>query len=298
MGVIVLNKQKPMIFVLGHPSNTYTLHGFQSRKNGVEICNAKPLPIPIYIHNYFFFLTYYEEWDNPQSRVCWTLPMYLPVQFVESIIQYYYCRYICGDDSSELLGDYSRHYPLLPTWLFITSIIIQIVLLIWGVSKILCLRIEEIWKNKRTMHHKTTAKQTECGNPPLMATPVAAGFPSPAEQYIESPLDLNELLVHRPAATFFVRAAGDSMTGAGIRPGDILVVDRSLEARDGSIVIACVDNEFTVKFLRSDGERWYLQPANRKYKPITFSEGMELRIFGVVTAVIHQFVKLSNGKGR
>lgn len=159
------------------------------------------------------------------------------------------------------------------------------------------LRIEEIWKNKRTMHHKTTAKQTECGNPPLMATPVAAGFPSPAEQYIESPLDLNELLVHRPAATFFVRAAGDSMTGAGIRPGDILVVDRSLEARDGSIVIACVDNEFTVKFLRSDGERWYLQPANRKYKPITFSEGMELRIFGVVTAVIHQFVKLSNGKG-
>ena len=110
-------------------------------------------------------------------------------------------------------------------------------------------------------------------------------------------LDLNELLVHRPAATFFVRAAGDSMTGAGIRPGDILVVDRSLEARDGSIVIACVDNEFTVKFLRSDGERWYLQPANRKYKPITFSEGMELRIFGVVTAVIHQFVKLSNGKG-
>ena len=159
------------------------------------------------------------------------------------------------------------------------------------------LRIEEIWKNKRTMHHKKTAKQTECGNPPLMATPVAAGFPSPAEQYIESPLDLNELLVHRPAATFFVRAAGDSMTGAGIRPGDILVVDRSLEARDGSIVIACVDNEFTVKFLRSDGERWYLQPANRKYKPITFSEGMELRIFGVVTAVIHQFVKLSNGKG-
>ena len=158
------------------------------------------------------------------------------------------------------------------------------------------LRIEEIRK-KRTMPQKKTAKQTECGKPPLMATPVAAGFPSPAEQYIESPLDLNELLVHRPAATFFIRAAGDSMTGAGIRPGDILVVDRSLEARDGSIVIACVDNEFTVKFLRSDGERWYLQPANRKYKPITFSEGMEFRIFGVVTAVIHQFVKLSNGKG-
>ena len=147
------------------------------------------------------------------------------------------------------------------------------------------------------MHQKKTAKQTECGNPPLMATPVAAGFPSPAEQYVESPLDLNELLIHRPAATFFVRAAGDSMIGAGIHSGDILVVDRSLDARDGSIVIACVDNEFTVKFLRSDGENWFLQPANRNYRAITFSEGMELKLFGVVTAVIHQFVKFNSAKG-
>ncbi len=132
---------------------------------------------------------------------------------------------------------------------------------------------------------------------PLMAVPVAAGFPSPAEQYVESPLDLNELLIHRPAATFFVRAAGDSMIGAGIHSGDILVVDRSLDARDGSIVIACVDNEFTVKFLRSDGENWFLQPANRNYRAITFSEGMELKLFGVVTAVIHQFIKFNSAKG-
>lgn len=148
------------------------------------------------------------------------------------------------------------------------------------------------------MHQKKTAKQTECGNPPLMATPVAAGFPSPAEQYIESPLDLNELLVHRPAATFFVRAAGDSMTGAGIRPGDILVVDRSLEALPGAIVIACVDNEFTVKYLRSDGETYFLEAANPNYRSIRFSEGMELKIFGVVTAVIHRFVEYNIGKGR
>ena len=139
--------------------------------------------------------------------------------------------------------------------------------------------------------------KTEHNAPPLMSDTVSAGFPSLAEQYVESPLDLNELLVRHPAATFFVRAAGDSMTGAGIHPGDILVVDRSLDAGDGSIVIACVDNEFTVKFLRSDGEKWYLQPANRKYEPITFTEGMELRIFGVVTAVIHQFVKPGNAKG-
>ena len=125
---------------------------------------------------------------------------------------------------------------------------------------------------------------------PLMETPVSCGFPSPAEQYIESPLDLNDLLVKRPAATFFVRAAGDSMLGAGIRPGDILVVDRSATPLDGSIVIACVDGEFTVKYLRRDDAGLRLEPANRKYKAIAFPEGRELRIFGVVTACIHQFV--------
>lgn len=126
---------------------------------------------------------------------------------------------------------------------------------------------------------------------PLMASSVVAGFPSPAEQYIESPLDLNELLVRKPSATFFVRATGDSMTGAGIQSGDILVVDRSLEAVDGSIVIAAVDREFTVKTLRRDASGVRLEAANRKYKPIALGEGMELQIFGVVTAVIHQFVK-------
>ena len=125
--------------------------------------------------------------------------------------------------------------------------------------------------------------------PPLMESPVSCGFPSPAEQYIESPLDLNDLLVKRPAATFFVRAAGDSMLGAGIRPGDILVVDRSVTPLDGSVVIACVDNEFTVKYLRHDDAGYRLEPANRKYKTISFSEESELRIFGVVTACIHRF---------
>ena len=126
-------------------------------------------------------------------------------------------------------------------------------------------------------------------HPPLTGSPVTAGFPSPAESYLESPLDLNQLLVRRPAATFFVRVAGDSMLGAGIHPGDILVVDRSLEPRHGAIVIACVDNEFTVKYLRSDGDAWQLEAANPAYPPLTFTEGMELKLFGVVTAVIHQF---------
>lgn len=125
--------------------------------------------------------------------------------------------------------------------------------------------------------------------PPLMESTVAAGFPSPAEQYAETPLDLNELLVRNPPATYFVRAAGDSMVGAGIRSGDILVVDRSLDAADGSIVIANVDGEFTVKYLRTADGQITLEPANRRYRPIRFTEGMELRLFGVVTAVIHRF---------
>lgn len=93
-------------------------------------------------------------------------------------------------------------------------------------------------------------RMPDAAMPSLMASPVVAGFPSPAEQYAENPLDLNELLIRKPAATFFVRVAGDSMLGAGLRPGDILVVDRSLEAQEGNIVIACVDNEFTVKYFR------------------------------------------------
>ena len=75
---------------------------------------------------------------------------------------------------------------------------------------------------------------------------VVAGFPSPAEQYLEPPLDLNELLVKRPAATYFVRVEGDSMSGAGISDGDLLVVDRSLRPADGDVIIASVDGDFTV----------------------------------------------------
>lgn len=137
----------------------------------------------------------------------------------------------------------------------------------------------------------TRDKQTESAKPPLMAGCVMAGFPSPAEQYVEQALDLNELLVQHPAGTFFVRASGDSMLQTGIMPGDILVVDRALDAVDGSIVIAAVDGDFTVKFLRKRGNKLQLVAANPAYKPITFAEGSELHIFGVVTAAIHQFVK-------
>jgi DNA polymerase V len=128
---------------------------------------------------------------------------------------------------------------------------------------------------------------------------VVAGFPSPAEQYQETPLDLNELLVKRPAATFFVSVEGDSMIGRGIRDGDLLVVDRSLRPADGDVIIACVDGDFTVKTLRlGNGERGMgnggavrLIAANPKYPDIVLKPGQELDYFGKVTACIHLFRK-------
>ena len=124
---------------------------------------------------------------------------------------------------------------------------------------------------------------------PLVATRVKAGFPSPAEDYIEERLDLNEKLVEHPGATFFVRVSGESMLNAGIQDGDTLVVDRSLEARNDDIVIAVIDNEFTVKRLVYRATRPWLIPCNPEFSEIELSEDMDTIIWGVVTSVIHQF---------
>ena len=116
-----------------------------------------------------------------------------------------------------------------------------------------------------------------------------AGFPSPAEQYQETPLDLNELLVKRPAATFFVKVQGESMIGEGIHDGDLLVVDRSLRPASGDVIIACVDGDFTVKTYRRDKDGVRLEPANSAYPVIRLRPGQELDYFGKVTACIHRF---------
>jgi DNA polymerase V len=129
-------------------------------------------------------------------------------------------------------------------------------------------------------------RSTEWARPLFLAT-VSAGFPSPAEDYIEGRLDLNQHLIKHPAATFFVRVAGDSMTGAGIHPGDILVVDRSLEPRDASVVIAVLDGELTVKRISRRAGRLYLVPDNSLYQPLEILEEMEFEVWGVVTSVIH-----------
>lgn len=121
---------------------------------------------------------------------------------------------------------------------------------------------------------------------PLFMNGVSAGFPSPAQDYIERTLDLNELCVQHPAATYFVRADGDSMEGTGIFSGDVLVVDRSLKAVHGDIVIACIDGEFTVKELNTS-PILQLVAHNPAYAPIQLSAESILELFGVVTTVVH-----------
>ena len=122
---------------------------------------------------------------------------------------------------------------------------------------------------------------------PLYASGVSAGFPSPADDYLEGALDLNAHLVREPTATFFVRARGDSMIDAGIHDGDLLVVDRSVEATDGKVVIVSVNGELTVKRLhRAKGKSWLL-PENPDYPPIALNEEDETHLWGVVTNVIH-----------
>ena len=122
---------------------------------------------------------------------------------------------------------------------------------------------------------------------PLFSGKVAAGFPSPADDYVEKTLDLNELLVQKPAATFFVRAQGESMLGAGIHPNDILVVDRSIEPVPGKIVICALNGELTVKRLERNNEQWQLKAENPAYADIAIHEELELVVWGVVTNVIH-----------
>jgi DNA polymerase V len=129
-------------------------------------------------------------------------------------------------------------------------------------------------------------EKNECQRPVYMV-PVAAGFPSPAEDYIEGRLDLNDYLIRHPAATFFVRVSGDSMINAGIHPGDILIVDRSLDAVDKKVIIAVVDGQLTVKRIRMKDNRILLTAENDNYPPIEIQRDMGFEVWGVVTNVIH-----------
>ncbi len=125
-------------------------------------------------------------------------------------------------------------------------------------------------------------------SPPLVAWHISCGFPSPAEDYRESELDINELVIAHPDATFYVRVSGDSMEGAGICEGDVLVVDRALDARENAIIVALVNGEFTVKRLLTIGDTLFLIPENPRYDPLPITEEMEFRVWGIATYCIHR----------
>ena len=124
---------------------------------------------------------------------------------------------------------------------------------------------------------------------PYFEAKVPAGFPSPAADYEENQLDLNKHLIKNPAATFFVRVSGDSMIGAGIHDGDLLIVDRSLDPRDKNVVIAVIDGELTVKRIRIQKKKVFLVPENENYTIINVSDREDFSIIGKVVSVFRTY---------
>jgi DNA polymerase V len=136
---------------------------------------------------------------------------------------------------------------------------------------------------------KNDPKNVMSVSPALFSSQPAAGFPAPGDDMVEKPLDLNDLLIDNPTATFFVKVAGDSMEGAGIFDGDILVVDRSLTPVDGSIVVAAVYGELVVKRLKKYPQKATLISENDAYEPIVITDADDIFIWGVVSGSVRIF---------
>lgn len=146
---------------------------------------------------------------------------------------------------------------------------------------------ERKFEEKTVVDEIYTADQSTDFELPLAEVSVQAGFPSPAEDYIEDRLDLNEHLIDHPAATYFVRVAGTSMLEAGIHDGDILVVDRALEPVDGKVVVASINGNLSVKRLKKEDDTVYLVAENDDYDDIEITPHNDFQVWGVVTHVIH-----------
>ena len=125
---------------------------------------------------------------------------------------------------------------------------------------------------------------------PLLNDSVSAGFPSPADDYTEENIDLNEHLISNPFSTFFLRVKGDSMINAGIKDKDLIIVDKSLIAKPGNIVIAMIDGEFTIKRLSIKNDELYLKAENHNYPDFNFKNHIDVQIWGVVIYSIHSYL--------
>lgn len=138
--------------------------------------------------------------------------------------------------------------------------------------------------NKTTFIQSNSLTQLEI---PLYMTCIKAGFPSPADDYIDQSIDLNRYLIPNPSSTFMIKVSGDSMIDSSINTGDLLVVDKSLKPKNRDIIVACINGEFTVKHYEVINGIFFLIPSNKKYSSVQIKEGMEFECWGVVTAVIH-----------
>ena len=137
----------------------------------------------------------------------------------------------------------------------------------------------------------TKIELQNCSVETLLSLPYAnegvqAGFPSPAQDFMELALDFNQDMVKNPLATFYARVKGDSMIDDGIDDGDMLLIDRSLTASEGTLAVCAIDGEFTLKRIHKEGDRLFLMPANRDFKPIEISEGQDFIVWGVVLYII------------
>ena len=125
---------------------------------------------------------------------------------------------------------------------------------------------------------------------PLLNDSVSAGFPSPADDYTEENIDLNEHLISNPFSTFFLKVKGESMINAGIKDKDLIIVDKSLIAKPGDIVIAMIDGEFTIKRLSIKNDELYLKAENHNYPDFSFKNHIDIQIWGVVIYSIHSYL--------
>ena len=145
-------------------------------------------------------------------------------------------------------------------------------------------------------------KEIENNLPPMSESGIHAGFPSPAQDYMTGCIDLNKELVKHPAATFYGRVVGDSMLDAGVEEGDILVIDRSLEASDGAMAVCVLDGEFTLKYISTSnpatGEKGglWLVPANPRYSPVRVNDQSDFSVWGIVTYVIKKVRHVRSGR--
>jgi len=127
---------------------------------------------------------------------------------------------------------------------------------------------------------------------PLLASYISAGFPSPADDYLEGGIDISRYLIQSPASTYMMRVKGNSMVDANIHEGDILIIDRAQDAADGLPVICNLEGEFTVKTFKRIKDKAFLVPANPAYDSIEITEEMDMRVWGVVVWILHKPVKL------